>query len=74
MTYPFPNVNGATAKVWEYISNFIHVFLGMSLLIHAGVKVNPDQPLGVRSLRAEWPEVLIKRVYVCVCVWVRVWV
>ena len=22
-TYPFPNFNGATVEVWEYISNFI---------------------------------------------------
>ena len=24
ITYPFPNFNGATVEVWEWISNFIH--------------------------------------------------
>ena len=36
--YLFQNFNGA---VWEGISNFIHTWLEMWLLIHAGIKVNP---------------------------------
>ena len=27
ITYPFPNFNGATVEVWEWISNFIPHFL-----------------------------------------------
>ena len=27
ITYPFPNVNGGTVEVWEYISNFIRRFI-----------------------------------------------
>ena len=43
LTFPFPNFNGATVEVWEWISNFIPHFpgQGMWLLIHAGIKVNP---------------------------------
>ena len=26
ITYPFPNFNGATVEVWEWISNFIPLF------------------------------------------------
>ena len=37
ITYPFPNFNGATVEVWEWISSF----MDMWLLIHAGVKVKP---------------------------------
>ena len=50
ISYPFPNFNGVTVEVWEWISNFIDIdismtcnfiLLGMWLLIHAGFKVNP---------------------------------
>ena len=41
MTYPFSNFNGATVEVREWISDFIHTFLGMWLLIHAGIKAKP---------------------------------
>ena len=39
-TYPFPNFNGYTAEVWEWISNFIpHIMIDFSMLwlelIHA---------------------------------------
>ena len=27
ITYPFPNFNGCTVEVWEYISNFIVNFI-----------------------------------------------
>ena len=27
ITYPFPNFNGATVEVWEWISNFISHFV-----------------------------------------------
>ena len=29
ITYPFPNFNGATVEVWEWISNSTHFLLGM---------------------------------------------
>ena len=28
ITYPFPNFNGTTVEVWEWISNFIPYFIG----------------------------------------------
>ena len=34
----FPNVNGATVDVFEWISNFVPHFPG-HVLIHAGIKV-----------------------------------
>ena len=42
ITYPFPNFNGRTIEVWEWISNFIpyfilHVYLSNA---HAGIKVS----------------------------------
>ena len=39
ITYPFPNFNGATVYVWEWISNLNHSLLSMWLLRHAGVEV-----------------------------------
>ena len=28
MTYPFPNLNGAAAEIWEWINNFIpHIIM-----------------------------------------------
>ena len=33
ITYPFPNVNGATPKVWEWISNFI-LYCIMDVITH----------------------------------------
>ena len=41
ISYPFPNFNGATVEVWEWISNFAHTSHCMWLFIHAGIKVNP---------------------------------
>ena len=42
ITYLFPNLNGAAVKVWEWIIISAHTSLGMwlTLLIHAGIKVN----------------------------------
>ena len=39
ITYPFPNVNGATVEVWSLISS--HTSLDICWLIHAGVQVIP---------------------------------
>ena len=36
ITYPFPNFNGATVEVWEWISNFIPHLMMDELLIHSG--------------------------------------
>ena len=41
ITYPFPNFDGTTVEVWEWISNFIPCLLGNWLPIHARIKVNP---------------------------------
>ena len=49
ITYPFPNFNGATVEVLEWISNFIHTLLGMWLLIHAGITVKQISKRGYRS-------------------------
>ena len=41
ITYPFPNFNGATAEVWEWISNLI-LHLTMDVItypFHAGLKL-----------------------------------
>ena len=27
ITYPFPNVNGTTVEVWEWMNNFIPYFI-----------------------------------------------
>ena len=44
ITNSFPNFNGTTVDVWEWISNFIpHVLLVVWLLIRAGIEVNPRQ-------------------------------
>ena len=37
ITYPFVNINNATAEVYESISNFIPHFI--MDVIHAGIKV-----------------------------------
>ena len=34
ITYPFPNFNGATVEVWEWISNFILHFIGQVMVRH----------------------------------------
>ena len=41
ITYPFPNFNGATVEVWEWLSIFIPHFVMDELLIHAWIKVDP---------------------------------
>ena len=41
ITCPFPNFNGCTVEVWEWISYFILHVTGMWLLIHAGIQVKP---------------------------------
>ena len=45
ITYPFPNYNGSTVEVWEWISNFIpHFILDVityRILIHTRIKVYP---------------------------------
>ena len=38
ITYAFPNFNGWTVEVWEWMIDFITHLTG--LLIHAGIKVN----------------------------------
>ena len=41
ITYPFPNFNGSTIEVWEWISNSSPAFIGMQLQFHAGININP---------------------------------
>ena len=44
ITYPFPNFNGATVEVWEWLSNFIpHVY---SYLAHGYYYSNCYYPIG----------------------------
>ena len=43
ITYPFPNFNGCTVETSEWISKFTHTLLGMWLLVHVGIEVNPCQ-------------------------------
>ena len=44
MAYPFTNVSGRAAEVWERISNILsHIILGVWLLIHAGITVKPQK-------------------------------
>ena len=44
ITYPFPNFDGPTVEVWEWIISFIHaLLLGMWFLIHAVIKVSLSQ-------------------------------
>ena len=46
ITHPFPNFNGATVEVWEWISNFIPHFTG-HVIIH------PCQDL-IQSMLVKW--------------------
>ena len=41
ITYLFPNFNGAAIEVWEWISNFILLFIGHVLIYPCWVKVKP---------------------------------
>ena len=41
MIYPFPNFNGATVEVWEWIRIRFYISLGVRLLAHDRIKVNP---------------------------------
>ena len=56
ITYPFTNSPGTTVEVWEWIGNFIHVWLCLWLRIHAWVKVNPFLVKPV-ILPGVWPEI-----------------
>ena len=47
ISYPFPNLNGATVEVGNGQVISSHTLLSVWLLIHAGVKVNPRQWKGV---------------------------
>ena len=38
---PFPNYNGSTVEVFEWINNFILYIIMDILLIHAVIKVKP---------------------------------
>ena len=40
ITYPFPNFNGATVGVWEWISNFIPHYNGCNYLSMIRLKLN----------------------------------
>ena len=41
IAYPFPNLNGCTVEVWEWISSFISHFMVDRIDIHAGIKIKP---------------------------------
>ena len=40
ITCPFPNFNGTTVEVWEWVSNFISHFTGHVITYHSGIKVD----------------------------------
>ena len=40
ITYPLPNCNGIAVEVWDWISNYILIFM-RDVIIHAGIQVNP---------------------------------
>ena len=41
ITYPFPNFNGGTVEVWEWVSNFIPHFI-MDVITFSSLKNKPD--------------------------------
>ena len=41
ITYPFPNFNGTTVEVWEWISNFIPYFTECDQLSLLGLDLIP---------------------------------
>ena len=41
ITYPFPNFNGVTVEVWEWISNVIPHFTRHVIFIHVEIEVKP---------------------------------
>ena len=38
---PSPNFNDAAVEILESVRNSLHTFLGIWLLIHAGIKFDP---------------------------------
>ena len=40
ISYPFPNFNGATVEVWEWVRNAIALVM-IDVIIPAVIKVNP---------------------------------
>ena len=50
ITYPFPNFNGATVEVWEWISNFISLYWECDFLSTLGlINVNKNGSLVLKS-------------------------
>ena len=43
ITYPFPNFNGCTVEVWEWISNFTPNLAGIDLLILVGITMQSSK-------------------------------
>ena len=41
ITCPFPNFNSAAVEAWEQVNYINPHLVGMLLLIHAGIEVNP---------------------------------
>ena len=50
--FPFTNFNGCTVEVWEWIRNFILLFIMDVITFHAGIKVDPWYEKGVCALHA----------------------
>ena len=49
ITYPFPNINGATVEVWEWMNNSPYILWRVWLLIHAEIKVKPCYRRGAQN-------------------------
>ena len=66
ITYPFPNINGCTVEVWEWINNFIpriimkvinSSMLGLKLYLvnKRGQCRNNEKKFGARTVNSLWP-------------------
>ena len=69
MTYPFPNFNGCTVEVWEWISNFMPHFIGhvitypcWDLYNHASavaIGLDAQRHLGFRNAYTPYASVIV---------------
>ena len=54
ITYPFPNFNGCTVEIWQFISDFTSNFICTLLFFHVVIKVDPCPP----HPEQQWPLLL----------------
>ena len=68
ITYPFPNFNGCTVEVWEWISNFIPHYI-MDVITYLCLKLIPVSKKGSQVVetipcRRQRPVILLCQLYV----------